>query len=96
MVQHRHLVDECLDKVTDALHEVLPDLGETVAVDSTSVESFSNPNRKVISDPEARWGVKHKAKAKEGGVDWFFGYKMHLLADANYGIPWPTGLPLAT
>ena len=87
LVQHQDLIDECLAGVTDALGEGLPGLGETVAVDSTSVESFSNPNRKVVSDPQARWGVKHKAKAKEGGTDWFFGYKMHLLADANYGIP---------
>lgn len=87
LVQHRHLIDECMAKVTDAISDALPGFGETVAVDSTSVESFSNPNRKVVSDPEARWGVKHKAKAKEGGTDWFFGYKMHLLADANYGIP---------
>ena len=87
LLHYQDLVDQCLSKLTDALSEVLPGLGETVAVDSTSVESFSNPNRKVISDPEARWGVKNKSKAKEGGTEWFFGYKLHLLADANYGIP---------
>ena len=58
-----------------------------VAIDSTSVRTHSNPNRKTISDPEARWGVKHSAKAQEGGTEYFFGYKSHAVADAVYGIP---------
>ena len=84
---HHDLLDECLNTVTDALREAFPGLGDTVAVDSTSVESFCNPNRKTIKDKEAAWGVRHKAKAKEAGTEWFFGYKMHLIADADYGIP---------
>ena len=87
LVQHQHLIDECLAKVTGAINEVLPGLGETVALDSTTVESYSNPNRKVISDPQARWGVRHDARAREGDTEFVFGYKLHLLADANYGIP---------
>ena len=87
LMLHQDLIDECLAGVTDTLHEMLPGLGETVAVDSTTIESFSNPNRKHISDPEARWGVRHKAKAKDGDTEWVFGYKMHLLADADHGIP---------
>ena len=87
LVQHQDLVDQCRARVTDALRHVLPGLGETVAVDSTTIESFSNPNRKVVSDPGAWWGVRHSSKAKQGETAWVFGYKMHLLADADYGIP---------
>ena len=65
----------------------MPPLGAVLAVDSTLIETYSNPNRKVVSDPDARWGVKHSAKAKEGGEEWGFGYKMHLISDATHGIP---------
>ena len=69
------------------LKHLLPDLGDVVAIDSTSVRTHSNPNRKTISDREARWGVKHSAKARESGKEYFFGYKSHAVADAVYGIP---------
>ena len=87
---HSDLVEVALVGVTSRLKEVLPDLGEVVAIDSTAVRSHSNPNRrrrKQVSDAEARWGVKHSAKAKEKGTDWFFGYKSHAVADVKYGVP---------
>ena len=87
LTQHQALIDECLAGAANALREILPDLGETVAIDSTAVESFANPNRKTIKDPEASWGVKHSSRAKDGDTKWFFGYKLHLLSDADYEIP---------
>ena len=87
-------VKRCLDIVTERLKDELarlegdyPPLGETVAVDSTAVNAFANPNRKVIADPDARWGVKHGARTTEGKTEFFFGYKLHMIADANYGAP---------
>ena len=65
----------------------LPPLGSVLAIDSTGFESYANPNRTPVSDPDAAWGVKHSAKAKEGGTDWVFGYKMHLVSDAVHGVP---------
>ena len=41
--QHRDLVDACLAPLTGQLRELLPGLGEKVAVDSTPVMSHSNP-----------------------------------------------------
>ena len=38
-------------------------------------------------DVDAHWGVKHSVKSKEGGIEYFFGYKVHTIADVNYGIP---------
>ena len=85
---HQPLVEECLNHLTDALREHLPDLGESVAIDSTSIEAFANPNRKVVIDPDAKWGVKHSSRNNsKDGTEWFFGYKMHTLADADHGIP---------
>ena len=86
---HSDLVESALASVTNKLREHLPDLGETVAVDGTTVRTHSNPNRrrKDISDPEASWTAKNAARAKEGGKEWHFGYKSHAVADVKYGVP---------
>ena len=87
---HADLVEAILVGLTDRLHEILPDLGETVAVDATTIRSHSNPNRrkgKRISDPEASWTAKNSARAKKDGKEWHFGYKSHAVADAQYGLP---------
>ena len=62
-------------------------MGETVAVDGTTVRTHSNPNRRRISDPEASWTAKNSARAKAGGKEWHFGYKSHAVADVKYGVP---------
>ena len=85
--EFQSLLDDILDTLTTELRGHLPGLGHSVAIDSTSVEAFANPNRKHVRDHDAKWGVKHSAKAKEDGVEFFFGYKMHVVADADYGIP---------
>ena len=77
------LVAACFIQVTGKLKKLLPDLGQDLAIDSTTVRSHSNPNRKRISDPEASWTAKNSAGAKEGGKEWFFGMKLHMVADAN-------------
>ena len=86
--QHQTVLSDCLDRLTDALREHIPNLGESVAIDSTSIEAFANPNRKVVIDPDAKWGVRHSSRSNsKDGTEWFFGYKMHTLADADHGVP---------
>ena len=90
LANHTAIVKNLLVCVTNKLRDLLPasqPLGQVVAIDSTLFPSYSNPNRKHIKDPDARWGVKHSARAKEGGTEWGWGYKMHLLSDANHGLP---------
>ena len=53
--------------------------------------THSNPNRKnkatgECSDPEASWTAKPSDDGKNE-LEWFFGYKYHLVADATYGLP---------
>lgn len=88
LADHADLVADALAGVTERIKELLPDLGQQVVVDSTAIRSHSNPKRKAVSDPEASWGVKHSVKSKsKDSTEWFFGYKMHAVADANTGIP---------
>ena len=78
-----------LTGLTAKLKALLPDLGQTVAVDSTTVYTHSNPHprrKRKISDPEASWTAKNSAKAKSG-KEWHWGYKSHAVADAQYGLP---------
>ena len=81
------LVKKCVDRVTDMLSEELPDLGHATAVDSSAFEAHANPNRTVIADPDAAWGATHAARAKDGNIDWCFGYKLHMISDADHGVP---------
>lgn len=83
--KHLDLVEECLSQVTDALRRRLPRFGDTVAVDSSMVRSHSNPNKPEPSDPEATWTAKQRIRRK--GQDWFWGFKLHLVADAEWELP---------
>ncbi len=101
LADHQPLVEQCFRNVTEEVRDLLPKvqqppgqqeqpvqpLGTVVAVDSTLFPSFSNANRPVVSDPDADWGLKNSAKAKDGNKEWMFGYKMHLIADAVHGLP---------
>ena len=101
LTDHQDLIEQALVDVTNELRDLmptvkrregrqpqpLPPLGAVLAIDSTAVHTYANPNRPVVSDPDARWGVKHSSRAKEGGTDYFFGYKMHLVSDATHGVP---------
>ena len=83
------LDDRYIAEMVETLKQELPDLGNNVAVDSTDIETFANPDRTPISDTDAAWGHR-TTKAKSNGkneTEPFFGYKMHALNDAVYGAP---------
>ena len=87
LASHPDLVEQSLASVTGKLRELLPDLGEEVAIDSTTVRTHANPHRRTLADPQASWTAKNSTKAMEGGKEWHYGYKLHMVADANHGIP---------
>jgi len=81
--------DLTIAEMVDRLQAKLPGLGDDVAVDSTDIEAHANPNRTVVRDPDAAWGTRTtKAASKsKSKTEYFFGYKMHALNDAKYGVP---------
>ena len=103
LTKYQSIVDECLAVVASRLHEVIPDLGEIVAIDMTPIHSHSHPNKNPISDSEA--GFVYKGGA-QGKYKWGFGYYFHLVVDADLEVPlagelnfWderekPTAIPL--
>ena len=86
LTDHLNLIESCIATATNQLREYIPDLGSKVAIDSTTIYVHSNPKRRVVSDPEATWTAKAKTGTKDA-IEWRFGYKYHLIADADYGIP---------
>lgn len=66
------LLDACLDRVTAALHEQMPELGTTIAIDASDMPAYANgqrylykggPERKTYSDPDATWGHRSDRKS---------------------------------
>ncbi len=45
-------------EMVEKLREELPGLGQGVAVDSTDIEAYANPNRSDVKDPDAAWGAE--------------------------------------
>ena len=60
------------------------EIGRIVAIDSTPLEAYSKYQKDGnSSDPDAAWGIY----VKDGRQEWFFGYKVHIVADAELELP---------
>jgi hypothetical protein len=92
--KHKPLLDACVDRVTAALNEQIPELGTTVAIDASDMPAYGNgqrflykggPERKRFSDPDATWGHRSAVSTRSGGG--FYGYKLHQVVCAKLGLP---------
>jgi hypothetical protein len=88
------LLDACVDRVTAALREQIPELGQTVAIDASDMPAYGNgqkflyrggPERKRYSDPDASWGHRSAVSTRASGS--FYGYKLHQVVCATVGLP---------
>ena len=87
------LIARCCDDLLYRLAELAPGLGQEVAVDATTIEAYANPNRKHTvrnpdgpADADASWTKKNSAR-DPSQQEWVFGYKAHVVVDANYDVP---------
>lgn len=88
LTEHSTLTDAVATMVR-RLRTELPDLGEVVSLDGTDIEAYGNPNHNPPIDEDARWGVrtaKNKSRRKKD-TEYFYGYKMLMLADAVHDVP---------
>jgi len=92
LTKYQDMVDQCLNQMTTELKSLLPGFGEVVAVDSTPVRSHCNPNKQLVSDPEAGWIAKGGSGKNK---DWRFGYRLHMVIDAISELPISKKLTLA-
>lgn len=99
LMEHEDAVLEIFNKLVETIAELLPDFGKDLALDGKAIETYANPLAKDADrtpdgrrDIDATWGKKeYKGKDKDGNewskiVSWF-GYRVHLLADAKYELP---------
>jgi transposase len=78
------MVKNIMRSLTRSLYDVLPDFGKSVAIDSTDLKAWSNGAKKPASDADAPWAVKPDTA---GRMKYYFGYKLHLLADTEHELP---------
>jgi hypothetical protein len=94
LIGEQRLIEEMFDSLITQLGELIPDLGQHLAVDSKAIESYARARKDPAqsSDPEADWGRKVKRGKRADGTLWerltkWFGYKLHLLVDSHYELP---------
>jgi transposase len=78
------MVKNVMRSLTRSLYDTLPNFGKNVCIDSTDLKAWSNGAKKPASDKDATWSVKPDTAGK---MKYFFGYKLHLLADTQYELP---------
>ena len=97
LMTHMDRVDALFYDLVDKLKAVLPNFGKTLAIDSKAIGSRS---RKVSSqatpdgrgETDADTGVKTYKGTRKDGTLWesvkrWFGFKLHLIVDADYEMP---------
>lgn len=100
LLKHEGLIEQMLDDLVEELRRLRPDFGRTLAIDGKAIPTHARAGKKNESpkkpdgrrDTDADWGKKtYKEKRKDGTV-WekvksWFGYKLHLVVDADYELP---------
>jgi len=87
-VENLAMIKRIFDNAVGSLKELLPELGESLAIDGTEVSSWCNRYAKEKSDKDAGWGVKtyKKDDGSESRHIWY-GYNLELVVDTKYEIP---------
>lgn len=89
LADRAELIEQSISSIVDHIHDHLPHMGDVVAIDSTDVAAYANPKRNPVIDSFATWGqrtAKVRTRRKKD-KEIYFGYKIHLISDVNYGVP---------
>lgn len=100
VIEQQEQVLDLFHGLVAALAQVLPDLGQKLAVDSKAIASAGKPvtdeTKRTAADGrrdlDADWGVKTYQGRRADGTTWekvikWFGYKLHLVVDSTYELP---------
>lgn len=97
LMNQQKLIDLMFEQLVSQITELLPDFGKNIAFDSKAIESLSPcPSSEKDGDrrreEDADYGKKTYKGIKEDNTTWekvktWFGYKLHLIVDANYELP---------
>ena len=90
------LIDEIFNALVSALEKLLPGFGTNLAGDSKAIHSAAKKTARQEGDQrgeqDADFGKKTYRGTKEDGTPWvkvrsWFGFKLHLVVDADYELP---------
>ena len=99
LMRHTAQVQGMFEVLVEQLRQVLPNFGRTLAVDGKAIQSHGNKRKDNTEaqadgrrDLDADVGVKTYQGKREDGSLWktvksWFGYKLHLVVDAEYELP---------
>ena len=97
LLKHEDEIRDIFEGLCQELYLLLSSFGQELAIDSKWIESAANKASKKRnpdgrSETDARKGIKRYSGIREDGTAWektmsCFGFKVHLLADANYELP---------
>jgi hypothetical protein len=90
------LVRGIFDFLVEELAIIVPDFGKNLAGDGKAIHSFGKPSKKHDGDKrreeDADWGKKTYRGVNKDGMAWekvksWFGFRIHLIADADAELP---------
>jgi len=97
LFEHQELADAMFNDLVGRLRELLPDFAARLAIDSKAIDSHGRPVNEGKEedgrrDTDADWGTKSYRGMREDGSVWekvkrWFGYKLHLIVDADHELP---------
>ncbi len=99
LLKHEDEIEKMFNTLVSKIKELLPDFGKILAYDGKALPSLSKHKPKDEKgkedgrrDEDADYGVKKYCGVDENGKLWekvksWFGYKLHLIIDANYELP---------
>ena len=96
LFKHEVEIEKMFSNLTNEAYKILSNFGKNLAVDSKAISSLSRkPSDKPIDgrrDTDADFGKKTYRGVSEDGSEWekakcWFGYKLHLIVDADYELP---------
>lgn len=97
LLKHQSLINKMFDDILLEIKKLLPDFGETLAIDGKAINSYATKVNKKIKkdgrrDLDANVGIKKYTGENDDGTSWekiksWFGYKLHLIVDTKYELP---------
>ncbi len=98
LIEHEENISNIFDTLVSELTKLLPDFGKHLACDSKAIDSLANPHKydnleeDGRRDIDADWSKKVYRGQRKDGSNWekivkWFGYKLHLVVDAEYELP---------
>lgn len=99
LLKHHEYIDDIFKTLVEELGKNLPGFGSTLAIDGKAVQTHAKAQKKKKPLPpdgrrdiDADFGVKTYRGVRKDGTLWekiksWFGYRIHLIVDANYELP---------